>query len=347
MIENRKIRIVSLLTALTIFLLVTSSCGGGASPAPVTTSELPVNQEAEEQPTPALMAQAPTPTPLAEIIYEIGDFIPIGNSVLVVLGWENVSTENLNSSFQPKEGNKFVAVELVIINNDSTIFRVNEIRQVSMIDDTGQKYETDRDAFAAIGLSGSSDINGELAPGERVRGKPGFQIPENAQALQFIFDTSDFGAGKITVDLGAEPVTVELPAELAGDASQQTYNVGDIVAMGTATLTVNGVQYPTGDQFSKPKAGYKFLIVDLTIENKGATEISFSVLDQPSLKDSNGQQYYFSQPASGSSFFGGNIAPGDKLDGQVGFEVPEGASGFIFVFDARSWGSERILVTLP
>lgn len=344
---NRKIRIVSLLTVLTIFLLVSSSCGGGASPSPVTISEPPVNQGAEEQPTPTLMVQAPTPTPLAQKNYEIGDIIPIGNSVLVVLGWENVSTENLNSSFQPKEGNNFVAVELVIINNDSTTFRVNEMRQVSMVDDKGQKYETDFDAFAAIGLTGSNSIDGELAPGERVRGKPGFQIPENTQTLQFIFDASDFGAGKITVDLGAEPVTVELPAELAGDASQQTYNVGDFIAIGTATLTVHGVQYPAGDQFSKPKAGYKFLVVDLTIENKGATEILFSVLDQPSLKDSNGQQYYFSQPASGSSFFGGNIAPGEKLDGQVGFEVPENSSGFIFVFDARSWGSERILVALP
>ena len=73
----------------------------------------------------------------------------------------------------------------------------------------------------------------------------------------------------------------------------------------------------------------------LRLSNKGATEISFVILDEPSLKDSTGQTYSFSQNAafaSGSSFSGGNIAPGDRLNDQVGFEVPENSSGFIFFF---------------
>lgn len=103
----------------------------------------------------------------------------------------------------------------------------------------------------------------EAAAGEKLRGKVGFQIPENAQGLQFVFDASVFGTGKVFVDLGAEPVKVEPPAELAGETAQQTYNVGDIIAMGTTNITVNEVLYPTGDQFNQPNAGFKYLVVDL------------------------------------------------------------------------------------
>ena len=325
--------------ALAVLLLVSLACGSSASPTLVATSASPVDSgsQPQEQPTQA-------PAPVTQQNYKVGDVVSIGDHVLVVLGWENIQPGDFS---KPDAGKKFVAVELLIVNNSQSAMSVSTLLQMSMKDDTGQKYDVD---FMASTASGGASVDGELAPGEKVRGKVSFQVAENATGLQFVFDASVFGSGKVFVDLGAEPVTVEPPASIAGETSQQTYNVGDVIAMGTTNITVNEVLYPAGDQFNKPNAGFKFLVVDITIENTSATAISVSTLLQMSVKDSSGQKFdvdLMASVASGGSSPDGEIAPGEKLRGQVGFQVPENATGLVFVFDADVWGSGKVFVALP
>lgn len=325
--------------ALAVLLLVSLACGSTTSPSLVATSAPPVDSgsQPQEQPTQA-------PAPVTQQNYKVGDVVSIGDHVLVVLGWENIQPSDFS---KPDAGKKFVAVELLIVNNSQSAMSVSTLLQMSMKDDTGQKYDVDFMASTAIG---GASVDGELAPGEKVRGKVGFQVAENATGLQFVFDASVFGSGKVFVDLGAEPVTIEPPASIAGETSQQTYNIGDVIAMGTTNITVNEVLYPAGDQFNKPNAGFKFLVVDITIENTSATAISVSTLLQMSVKDSGGQKFdvdLMASVASGGSSPDGEIAPGEKLRGQVGFQVPENATGLVFVFDADVWGSGKVFVALP
>jgi hypothetical protein len=324
--------------ALAILLLVSLACGSSTSPSLLATSVSPGGAGSQqEQP-----AQAPAAA--IQQNYKVGDVIAIGDHVLVVLGWENIPAGDFS---KPDAGKKFVAVELLIVNNSQSSMSVSTLLQMAMKDDTGQKYDVD--FMASTELEGGS-VDGELAPGEKIRGKVGFQVGENAQGLQFVFDASIFGSGKVFVDLGAVPVKVEPPASIAGETVQQTYNVGDVVAMGTTTLTVNEIQYPAGDDFNKPNAGFKFLIVDLTLENQSATAISVSTLMQMSMKDANSQKYnvdFMASTASGGSSPDGEIAPGEKLRGQVGFQVPADASGLVFIFDADVWGTGKVLVAIP
>lgn len=335
---NRKRNTVPFL-ALSVLLLVSLACGSSTNPTLVATSAPPVDSgsQQQEQPTQA-------PAPVAQQNFKVGDVVSIGDNVLVVLGWENVPASDFSA---PDAGKKFVAVELLIVNKSQSSMSISTLLQMSMKDSTSQKYDVDFMASTAIG---GGSLDGELAPGEKLRGKVGFQIPENAQGLQFVFDASVFGTGKVFVDLGAEPVKVEPPAELAGETAQQTYNVGDVIAMGTTNITVNEVLYPTGDEFNKPNAGFKFLVVDLTIENLSTTAISVSTLLQMSVKDSSSQKYdvdLMASVASGGSSPDGEIAPGEKLRGQVGFQVPVDATGLVFVFDADVWGSGKVFVALP
>ena len=335
---NRKHNFVSLV-ALAVLVLVSLACGSSASPTLVATSAPPVDSgsQPQEQPTQA-------PAPVTQQNYKVGDVVAIGDHVLVVLGWENVPPSDFS---KPDEGKKFVAVELIIVNNSQSAMNISTLLQMNMKDDTGQKYDTD---FMASTATNSASVDGELAPGEKVRGKVGFQIAENATGLQFVFDASVFGSGKVFVDLGAEPITVEPPASIAGETQQQTYNIGDVIAIGTTNITVNDVQYPTGDEYNKPNSGFKFLIVDLTIENTSATAINVSTLLQMSVKDASGQKFdvdFSASMASGGSSPDGEIAPGEKLRGQVGFQVPESATGLVFVFDADVWGSGKVFIALP
>jgi hypothetical protein len=339
--EKRKIRNIAPFITISVLLLVSLACGSSTSPSLVATSAPQENSGSqEEQPAP----EQPTQAPVTQQNYKVGDVVSIGDNVLLILGWENVPPDDFST---PDEGKKFVAVELLIVNNSQSAMSVSTMLQMSMKDDTGQKYDTD--FMASMAIDGSS-LDGELSAGEKIRGKVGFQIAENAQGLQFVFDDSVFGTGKVFVDLGAEPVKVEPPVELLGETTQQTYNVGDVVAMGTTMLTVNEVQYPAGDDFNKPNDGFKFLVVDLTLENQSTEAISVSTLLQMSVKDASSQQYdvdLMASMASGGSSPDGELAPGEKLRGQVGFQVPVDATGLVFVFDADFWGTGKVFVALP
>jgi hypothetical protein len=338
-----------------LLVLVSLACGDSASPTLVgnvqdqatsaPNSEAPEATQAvatSEEPTQA--ATANTPIPTGPQIYKVGDIVSIGDNVMVVLGWDVVPGDQFN---KPDEGKKFIVVDAIIVNQSQTAMSVSSLLQMSLKDDTSQKYSVDLMASMA---ANASSIDGEIAPGERVRGKVGFQVPENAKGLQFVFDADVFGTGKVFVDLGAEPISVEPPTELTGETEQQTFNVGDIIEIGTLTLTVNDVTYPTGDQFNQPDSGNKFLVVDLTVENKGDSAASISTILQMWLKDSAGQKYDFdlmASVASGGTTPDGEIAPGEKIRGQVGFQVPENATDLVFVFDADIFGSGKIFVALP
>ena len=42
----------------------------------------------------------------------------------------------------------------------------------------------------------------------------------------------------------------------------------------------------------------------------------------------------------------GEIAAGETIRGQVGYQVPETAGGFVFVFDADVWGLGKVFFEL-
>lgn len=325
---------------LAALLLAVLACGAPATPQVIATAD--TGSQAQTQPTPEKPTEAPT-VPVQQD-YKVGDVVAIGKNVLIVLGWENIPGNDFS---QPDPGKKFVAVEVLLVNQSQSSASISTLLQMSLKDDTGQKYDVDFGASMAIG---QDSVDGGLAPGERVRGKVGFQVNENAQGLQFVFDASVFGTGKVFVELGAEPVTIEPPASIAGETEQQTYNIGDVIAIGSTTITVNEITYPAGDQFNKPKAGYKFLVVDLTIENKSDKAVNISTMLQMALKDTTGQKYdvdFMANLASGGSSPDGEISPGEKLRGQVGFQIPENATGLVFVFDAEIWGTSKVFVSIP
>lgn len=62
----------------------------------------------------------------------------------------------------------------------------------------GQAYKVD---IMASTVSDGTPPDGEIAPGEKVRGQIGFQIPTDATGLVFVFDAEVFGTGKVLVAL--------------------------------------------------------------------------------------------------------------------------------------------------
>ncbi|MGB0384160.1 MAG: DUF4352 domain-containing protein [Ardenticatenaceae bacterium] len=275
--------------------------------------------------------------------YQVGDVISIDDIALVILGWNSPKGDDFN---KPKEGNKFLAVEVLIVNQGDAPTSISSLLQMKLKDETGQNYNVDLLASTA---AGSSAPDGELSAGERLRGMVGFQLPQDVTGLTFVFDPSVFGTGKVFVKLGAKPVSLDPPTDLAGEQEQLAYVVGDIIEVGDLTIRVNEVTYPTGDDFNKPEAGNQFVVVDVTFENKGTEANAISSLLQMTLKDATGQKYdldLLASTASGGSTPDGEIAPGEKLRGQAGYQVPNDVQGLVFVFDADIFGHGKLRVAI-
>lgn len=88
-----------------------------------------------------------------------------------------------------------------ITNNTNESQAISSLLQMNLKDRTGQLYSVDLVSQVA---SGGTSPDGELAPGETLRGQISYQVPVDAQGLVFVFDGDVFGSGKVFVSIPSE-----------------------------------------------------------------------------------------------------------------------------------------------
>ena len=276
-------------------------------------------------------------------IYEVGDIISINDTILVVLGWDQPLGGDFNP---PAEGKKYLVVDVMLANQRENSFSISPVFQMTLKDSTGQKYSVNGKANIA---SGSNTPNGEINPGEVLRGKVGFHVPEDLVNFVFIYEANLIGLGEVAVNLGPTPVSMDPPADLNLVQQQIVYQIGDLIEISDLAIQVLQVSFPTGNKIVKPKEDFKFVAVDLTIENKGNTTREISSIVQLYLKDSTGQKYTFhlgAQSIIDSGLPDDELQPGEKIRGQIGFQVPKDIQGLLFVFNAEIFGFGKVFIAL-
>ena len=153
--------------------------------------ELGEEPSSMEPPAELLGEQEQTAFAVNDVI-EVGDLTMIVNSVTYPTG------DDFN---KPDDGNQFLVVDVTITNNSTESKALSSLLQMSVKDATGQKYDVDLMAQMA---SGGASPDGELTAGETLRGQVGYQVPQDAQGLIFVFDADIFGSGKVLVNLVTE-----------------------------------------------------------------------------------------------------------------------------------------------
>ncbi len=282
-------------------------------------------------------------TPVQEHIYEVGDIISIDNTILVVLGWDNPPGGDFNP---PDEGKKYLVVDVMLANQGGNSFNISPVFQMTLKDQSGQKYNINGKANVA---SGSNTPNGELNPGEVLRGKVGFHVPEESNNFQFVYEAKILGLGEVSVNLGPTPVSMDPPANLNLAHQQKIYQIGDLIEISDLRVQVIAVTYPAGNNIVKPQEDHKFASVDVQIENAGETVQEISSIVQMYLKDSTGQKYTFhlgAQSIIDTGLPDDELQPGERIRGQIGFQIPENSIGIVFVFDAEVWGFGKAFISL-
>jgi hypothetical protein len=279
-----------------------------------------------------------------ETIYEVGDIVSINDTILVVLGWDQPAGGDFNP---PDEDKKYLVVDLMLANQGSRSFNSSPVFQMTLKSPSGQKYNLNPKANLA---SGSNQPNGEVNPGEILRGKVGFQVPEEVTDFIFVYEANLLGQGEVSVNLGSVPVAMDPPEKLDLLPSLEIYQTGDLIEIADLYIQVLGASYPPGNEIVKPKQGYQFVAVDIQIENQGVSVQEITSVVQMYIKDETGQKYTFhlgAQSLLDTGLPDDELQPGEKVRGQIGFQVPESAQELVFVFDAEVFGFGKVFITLP
>lgn len=279
-----------------------------------------------------------------EPIYEVGDIISINNTILVVLGWDQPLGGDLNP---PDEGKKYLVVDLMLANQGDRSFNSSPVFQMTLKSPSGKKYNLNPKANLA---SGSNQPNGEINPGEILRGKVGFHVPEDLTNFTFVYEENLLGFGEVSVNLGSVPISMEPPEDLNLMQSLDVYQFGDPIEISDLIIQALEASYPAGNEFVKPKQGYKFAAIDIQIENQGDSVKEITSVVQMYIKDETGQKFTFhlgAQSLLDSGLPDDELHPGEKVRGQIGFQVPESAQELVFVFDAEIFGFGKVFIALP
>jgi hypothetical protein len=268
-------------------------------------------------------AQAPAPAP-APAPAKVGEVVKLGGLSLSVLGWREVPPSD---SVAPGAGNRFVAVELLIVNDG-----VNADGMISPELQSGEQHY-ERDIIVTALIKGNPAP--VLQPGERLRTSQGFEVPKTSKDLVFLSGpTVMHRDADARVLLGADPVQVAPPASLGAVTPGPESAAAEVDGI---AVTVHGASpVESKNEFVKPDAGQRFVGVELTIENRRSVEAKLSVLMGAHLVEPTGASHDFE--AMGGVLFGEErippsieLAPGEKKHGKIAFQLPpEATKGLVF-----------------
>ena len=126
-----------------------------------------------------------------------------------------------------------------------------------------------------------------------------------------------------------------------------SYKVGDVVKTGDyvfTTISVNG-DAPSGNEYTKPTAGNRFVTVELSIENKGTTKTTISTVLNMYLKSGDGSKFQQSFLVNNKPI-DGELLANDIIKGSVTYEVPKTASGLKFYYNPAWITGKSIVIDL-
>lgn len=132
----------------------------------------------------------------------------------------------------------------------------------------------------------------------------------------------DGGASSANGAEGEQNQEQENDDEAKKKKETEKLKIGDTVNFDGLKITLNSVTADSGSEFEKPEED-RFLIVDMTVENTTEEPQTVSSLMNVSLRDDDDYEYTTALYTGVKAQLDGEVAPGDKLRGQIAFDVPK------------------------
>lgn len=127
------------------------------------------------------------------------------------------------------------------------------------------------------------------------------------------------------------------------------FAVGETIAYNGKEITVVSVQrnYDSGNQFIRPETGKEYIKINVKIENKSDSKMSYGTYDWE-VQDTNGVIVDVDglQYSADGALKSGELAAGGKVSGDLFFEVPSGDTGLTLHYKSNLFSSKTINIKL-
>lgn len=220
---------------------------------------------------------------------------------------------------QPQEGNRFVLLTMVYENLGNRPFETRPDQIVLQDADGYLRRSTTIQRGEDVTMPDLDWIT--MAPGDRISGVVGFEVPEDAE-LARVFYQPEPSRLLVLADLQAAPVTgLEIGAAT-------TFVDPETGAEGFITVTEVVDPFEDAPAGAEPAAGSRYVLLTVSIENSG--DGLFAVNPTAfGLRDVQGYLWGTTSVQRGENIVVPDLqfqdlAPGSRISGIVGFELPVG-----------------------
>ncbi|MFZ5815366.1 MAG: DUF4352 domain-containing protein [Bacillota bacterium] len=174
-------RRIGLLGLGLVAILTLTACGGTTVPQKVegAGSAAPDGGQARsERPQPQVFA--------------VGDTIKMGDLQFTV---NSVRTTKGEGFVRAKDGNVYVLVNATVENIGDKPAAISSLLMFKLQDGDGYQHNI------TIYPDAKGSLDGEVAPGRKMRGELAFEVPEHAKGLELLFEPNLMGFGQAIIKL--------------------------------------------------------------------------------------------------------------------------------------------------
>jgi len=130
-------------------------------------------------------------------VYKVGDQVKLGNAIVTV---NKVEFSNGGEFLKPAEGNEWIDLNITVENTGSSEQYLTTLGQMFIRDGAGNSYQIASTSKSTENIN--QMLDGTIIAKSKRTGWVGFEIKKGATGLQFQYNDSMWGSGKIIVDLG-------------------------------------------------------------------------------------------------------------------------------------------------
>ncbi len=298
---------------------------------------VPTKPPATSLPTPTVApGPKPSPSPTGQPGLSMGTVFGLDDTFkAVVLGWRKVE-EKVGIEEIGQQVKHYVVVDMLVFNTTSQVTTFDPVLVVSLVDTTGREAQMPISLGEPHFLRGL--LEGRVLPHTRLRGEIYFPVPEEFQVGKgMTLLINDMGARTVVVRLSDTPKTVPVPPDFPQD-NIATVPQGQPAYVGQWAVTVWKAQLvssPPQEAWIRLYPGREYLVVDLTVENRGQQTGGWSSYFYVTMQDDTGYRYPVDIDAAGELYLlpggksvDGLYAPGQKKRGTLVFQVLKEAQKF-------------------
>ena len=151
--------------------------------------------------------------------------------------------------------------------------------------------------------------------------------------------------GDVITETQSEETSDE--SEPAEDSEEQTvFTQGEVAEMNDVQVTLMGYEESTGSEYNTPSEGNVFVLVNFEIANNSDSDLAVSsAMSFDAYADDYALNYSLSAliEKSDSTQLDGSVAPGKKMNGWIGYEVPADWSNIEIHFTDNVWSSSEFV----